>query len=390
MLFLFPVFVYSAYFITLINLLIHVLLRGLWIGAIGLRSVSGEIDYQKLRLQPRFGHFLRKRTPSFDNYIYALEEAASLMFAFTFLLIMMLGSAFLFLGFVALALGLVSNFVTITVVKQVLLVAVLVPSILFGFLYFLDFILLGRIKRSRFFGRWYYPVYRVLGILTLAFTYRPIYYNFIDNTTGRRALRLALPYLLLLFFAMSISYDGYGFWVGDYDRTAERSDLYERYLYSDYYDDIRDKAQEFDVISIPAQRIAGSVLPVFLEYLPDYDAVIRMKCPDLPESELFVIQSDLYSDKPAPEDWGSIQERITCLQSPFELLLNGKSVDLSQGLLTQKADSRARGIQHFLPIDSLPPGLHTLELRIYERARRGKAADTIRLNERIFVPFYRE
>jgi len=37
--------IYPALTILLIVLLVHVILRGLWIGALGLRYVSGEINY---------------------------------------------------------------------------------------------------------------------------------------------------------------------------------------------------------------------------------------------------------------------------------------------------------------------------------------------------------
>ena len=40
--------------IFIANLLIHILVRGLWIGAIGLRYVSGDIDYDKLKYNERF------------------------------------------------------------------------------------------------------------------------------------------------------------------------------------------------------------------------------------------------------------------------------------------------------------------------------------------------
>lgn len=389
-LFLFPFFVFLAYGITLVNLLIHVLLRGLWIGAVGLRSVSGEIEYQKLGLQSRFLNFLRRRTPSFDNYIFLLEEAASLMFAFTFLLIMMLGSVFLYLGFIAIVFGLITNFMPYSTGRDILVLGLIVPLLLFGLVYFLDFILLGRIKRNRFFARWYYPVYRMMGFVTLAFIYRPIYYNFIDNRAGRRALRLAIPYLFLLFFITSIRYDGAGYWVGDYTSAAERNDLFQYYLHANYYDDQRDKERDFANISIPSQLIAGPVLPVFLEYQPRYDEVIRMRCPDLTEDELFTVRSNLFSAAPDPAEMGPLRERIACLQSALELRLDDEPLDLDQGLLAKMPGSEARGIQHFISIDTLATGLHTLELRIYSKKRRRSAPDTIQLSKRIFVPFYRE
>jgi len=52
------IFIFSAlsasWFTLTMNLLIHVVLRGLWIAAIGLRYVSGDIDYEALNYSPKF------------------------------------------------------------------------------------------------------------------------------------------------------------------------------------------------------------------------------------------------------------------------------------------------------------------------------------------------
>ena len=73
--------------ILIFNLLLHVLLRGIWIGALGLRYVSGEIDFDQLKFTDKFDQFLRKRIVSFDSYIEKLEKICSVVFAFTFLII---------------------------------------------------------------------------------------------------------------------------------------------------------------------------------------------------------------------------------------------------------------------------------------------------------------
>ena len=51
----------SIWAIFFINLLIHVILRGLWIGAIGLRYVSHEIDYESLNYSEYFQEHLKKK-----------------------------------------------------------------------------------------------------------------------------------------------------------------------------------------------------------------------------------------------------------------------------------------------------------------------------------------
>ena len=60
--------------ILIFNLLLHVILRGLWIGALGLRYVSGDIDYDQLNYSRKFNKYLRKKVGSFDKYIANLEN----------------------------------------------------------------------------------------------------------------------------------------------------------------------------------------------------------------------------------------------------------------------------------------------------------------------------
>ena len=80
-------FLLVACMILLFNLLLHVTLRGLWIGALGLRYVSGDIEFDELRYSQRFIKYLKKRIPSFDKYIANMENYCSILFAVSFLLI---------------------------------------------------------------------------------------------------------------------------------------------------------------------------------------------------------------------------------------------------------------------------------------------------------------
>lgn len=55
----FAFIVHGFIIIFITNLLIHVFIRGLWIGAIGLRYVSGDIDYDKLNYSQRFTKYFK-------------------------------------------------------------------------------------------------------------------------------------------------------------------------------------------------------------------------------------------------------------------------------------------------------------------------------------------
>ncbi len=57
----------GGYIIFMTNFIMHILGRGFWIGAIGLRYVSGETDYASLKYSQRFERYLEKRVGRFDD-----------------------------------------------------------------------------------------------------------------------------------------------------------------------------------------------------------------------------------------------------------------------------------------------------------------------------------
>lgn len=69
----------TGWLIFFINLIVHVILRGLWIGTIGLRYVSSEIDYDNMKYADRFTNFLKYKVGSYDNFIERLEKFCSVL-----------------------------------------------------------------------------------------------------------------------------------------------------------------------------------------------------------------------------------------------------------------------------------------------------------------------
>ena len=166
-----------SWYILTINLVIHVILRGLWIGAIGLRYVSGDIDYEKLNYSPRFEKHLRKRVGSFDKYVASLEKYCSIVFAVTFLLVFYI-LGLLVLAFVFTFLGLWIDSGSTSDVQRYWIAIPLVIFLGLGtVITFIDFATQGWLKRKKWISWWYYPIYWIFKYLTLSFLYRPIVYN---------------------------------------------------------------------------------------------------------------------------------------------------------------------------------------------------------------------
>ena len=190
----------AAWLVFFTNLLVHVILRGLWIGAIGLRYVSGEIDYDKLKYSDFFTNYFKRKVGGFDDYIEGLEKICSSIFAYTFLLFFIFLSFAFFLIFWILLSSILnyffgpdSSYFTISIIVNTL----------FGFLaffVFIDFITLGLLKKieGKTYSKFYGYIYRFYSFITLSFIYRPLLYNFLDTKYTRRLFWFSIPYLLLL------------------------------------------------------------------------------------------------------------------------------------------------------------------------------------------------
>ena len=190
--------VYTAILILIFNLIIHVILRSLWIGALGLRYVSGEVEIDNLNYSERFTNYLNKKIGSFDNYIEKLEKLCSIIFAISFLLIFYVVAISLLLYL----LNFIGSFHTdnASILLKMLIYASYILIFVGVVLTFFDYITQGLLKKNKWIATLYFPFYWVFSYLTLSFLYRPLYYNLIDNKFGRRVSFLLLPFYFSVLF----------------------------------------------------------------------------------------------------------------------------------------------------------------------------------------------
>lgn len=269
---------YIGILIFIICLLCHVFLRGLWIGAIGLRYVSGEIDYDNLKYNERFKSYLIKKVGSFDDFILRLEKIASSIFAFTYLLFFSLLSFFMFIIITGL-LGRYLFEIFGTELSNLSYKMILLTILIFGGIVALDFLTLGLLKRIKY--RWftaiYFPIYIFITYLTLSFIWRPLLYNFVDHKYTKWIAACTVPLLVGLVVFMESYYNKLSFYpIDNYEIALFESIYYKehsRFSFSpEFYDDLREKEKEknkYSVIklfSIPKYKISESILDVFVKY----------------------------------------------------------------------------------------------------------------------------
>jgi len=268
-------FITIAWRIFFFNLLIHVIARGMWIGAIGLRYVSSEIDYEFLDYAPRFENFLQKKVGDFDDYIEKLERFSSVVFAYTFLLFFIFLSLVLFF----VEIGFVFSFLE---QKDAGLAGIFIIFILLiAFIAFIDFISMGGLKRIREknISIVYFVIYRIISFLTLSFLYRPLLYNFWDEKYTRRLFVLSIPYIFLLSIFPKLESEAYPYFP-IYNHGHIQSDIARQYSYgSEFYDDERTlvqeqkkgifrKNKEIKVVSLPSIEMSGNYGRFFLRSYP--------------------------------------------------------------------------------------------------------------------------
>lgn len=195
-----------GWFIFFINLLIHVILRGMWIGAIGLRYVSGEIDYEKLNYSEYFTKYLKNKVGTYDDFIERLEKICSVLFAYTFLLFLLFMSLILFGAFLGFILISIAKIFGESEMTESIITIVVVGYQFLGLLVFIDFISLGGFKRIKdpTISRIYSWIYRFFSTITLSFLYRPLLYNFIDHKYTRRLFFLSIPYILVIVLSWAL------------------------------------------------------------------------------------------------------------------------------------------------------------------------------------------
>ncbi|MDX1408860.1 MAG: hypothetical protein R3330_12020, partial [Saprospiraceae bacterium] len=367
----------GSWFFLIANLILHVVLRGFWISAIGVRYVSGDIDFDRLRLAPKFDRYLRRRIPSFDDFIERLEKVCSVVFAFTFLII-----------FILLACGM---FIVLIAAFDELLTSLLKPHVspgfyeavdqginiilvLTGLIYFIDFVTLGWIKRRRWLARVYYPFYRFYSLVTLSFLYRPLYYNLIDDKFGRRVALLLIPYMIVVGVIASVQTEGHLYF--STDETA--------FLSKTHYAESLEKHDVLSYASIPSRYVENGFLEVFIPYTFNDNRVVDTLCPGIVAGKKLGVNSSAIKFSGPSKNVTSADSLLLCVSQVSRIHVNDSLVICSPYFYTHPNQGEY-GLLHVLDVSYLPRGKHQL---LVEKQRF--RSDTLRWLKHASFPFWVE
>ena len=368
----------GAWYVLIINLILHVLLRGLWISTIGLRYVSGDIDFNKLNTSPKFDRFLRTKIVSFDLYIQQLEKLCSSVFGFTFLIIFILISGGLYVvGIFILAITMqwiVTRFGDLWVL---VIVPFLLLYLLGGLVYFFDFITLGWIKQIKRFARFYYPIYRFFSVITLAFIYRPIYYNLLDNKYGRNIVLFLIPYLIGFTLIASLNVNSHAYLPGN--RTLQS-------ISNNFYDDTVEDRSSYSA-SISSKFVKNGFVQLFLPYVArNDDQVIKAICPNLKPAKTGIF---FFSNNDPLRNNMNADLALDCHSQRFKIYVNDTLLNNLKYRFYEHPTRKNLGLITVLDLGYLARGEHAIKVNV-KIHQNNNENDSLFFRESVVIPFWKE
>lgn len=373
----------TAYLSLLLCLIAHVTLRGLWIAAVGLRSISGDIEYDQLPYQPRFTDRLRRRMGTFDDYIGRLERNCSVIFSLAFLIFFCFLSIITW-SIVAVALQELSLWVTggqyqgRGILGGAGIASMLV--LILGLIYLFDFVTLGLIKRSRWLAKPYYYIYVFMGWVTLARFYRPLYYNLIDNRFGRK-IAIALPFIIFLILVgvsvVQVKYDYFPYNVGNGTVWQD---------HNNYDDENPNLFDQMWRMSLGSRYAKDNYVEAFIPYRPIYhNPRLKLVDPELEVSQYTGTKlNGAFSIGQRSNPDADFDRSLAAFAACYRFYLNDSLLTKASPLFHYHPERRQAGIAYMIPVHDLPSGRHALLLqsRIIE-------SDTLKWTEGRTIYFYK-
>lgn len=346
-----------------IFLVVHLMLRGFWIGTIGLRSVQSNIDLKEFHYSDFFTTKLEKNMVSLDKMVVRLDEVCSVIFSFAFLIISILLSFGLFFCFFGL-LGLMFNSVAELLPESFHTLytffagGIMSLVLLSGLVYMIDYFTLGFFKKFKRFARVYYPFYRLYHYVTLAGLSKSIYYYMIGKFSKKKIRILYLVIAGILSIMFLFEFDQYQYFPKSSGKAL---------MSSNCYDDQRGDGHIVSA-SIPSRVIHGEFLELFIRYKPEDNKLIKLACTQFEplkkdginwrlEARVkdgnFVITNPDYTNEQS-------EEMLQCLSTIFEVKLNDSVYSEINYHFYEHPDQKQKGLFAAISTEAFVKGENNL------------------------------
>jgi len=357
-----PMLVAIAYVLAC-GFVAHLAVRAYWVGLVGLKSVypNGVRWDRTPTLGPHQRERLQHTWKPIDHSIARSDRLASILFSANLLGGLALGwigllatLIFIVAGLIGAAVGEPNRYVQLGIggFFNLLLASVVLLWIFDAQLGSRS----ARLQQSRLYRAWLVLLSLPVRFLFPERLLAPLRLTLQSNTWPRSfgALFLALvlfaPWIGAQYFQRSIGFDPF-----ETQRFITTADIAQGARSSHYETQRLPRNRRRGEPVIPAPVIESGWLPLFLPYQPlRDDALIALRCGE----RVAALAADTTADEAATAAGAA----TACLVELWEVRLNGKAVDLTRFLPTERADLGFRGIAGYIDLRAEPPGPQQLDV----------------------------
>ena len=352
------------------GLILHLFFRGIWIGLVGLSYVfpSG-IKNENLDYQGKFKNRINA-IPDFTDQIIRLEKISSSIFSISYFLFMSILGAY--------------SFVVISIIIPVYFFLYLGPYgiedlannpslahtgnsftigvLCLGLIYMFEFLSLGLLKKWRFAAKIYYPLYRVVSVLTFSHLYRNIYYILISNFKKWKVAAFILGFITITFFLV-----GFNANTSSSSRKLSQLEFYggtEGTFHSSSAYENLDGGSSYQRASIQSDIVKEDVLRLFITHYSYYDDSVKVLC----------------DYKEMLSSYSTDSLKLECLSQFYMVSVDDSTYSDIDWRFHLHQVNKHRGIIAYLDISQLERGNHIVEINHKNWPRK-------RYQQ---IPFYKE
>ena len=377
---------------------LHFLLRGFWVGLIGLSSAfKGGIDWQRIEVQPLERSFYQSIGIGIPSLTAQVDRICSSLFSILFSIIIIFFSIGLLLFLVALPISLLISFVfpdlhvanLFIVVFLVALAGVLLPRSLAlwlcrGMKKDPDWASQHPATLQRGYRLYGFTHYALLGfllspiMLTFLSSFRKRVINVVQTVimTGLVAVIL----LNLFFMRGDIGLNSFVYFP---DPALETG------MDPMHYDALRPPNAYFQKPTIQSDMIRDPFVRLFIPFRPRVDNPrVAEICPDLAG---FRADGIVLAFEDSVGDEASRRAALDCLAGFYTIELNGRAIQ-PEFLFTSHAPSNVKGILTYVPVGALPSGQHLLKITkvaLPSKAEEEEAKEGEGSRRVSYIPFWK-
>ena len=384
-----PIIIYVLFvsnYVLVISLIIYLIMRGFWVAVIGLSSVFPKgINVKKLNYSDFYKSKLEKY--DIDHYSIIIDKICSSIFSISFIIIMFIISlTFFFTTIIILLLivdkidVMIDNYIINSKIPSRILGSLIIIYFFLGFIHFMDFILLGPLKKIKWnlFTRYYSKIIKFYSIITLTRFYEILFYTFISRLKKRYIFLFIICLVFLVNFWSNWKF--YNFQL--FTEYVDTKKMFSFYKYEDKYEKhLQLSNQKFASnynIMIQSGVITDSFIELHIPYNPQLNYSIINECEGMKGEKI------------------SNDQILNCIDDIYIILLDGINVGELEWVFESHSYIERKGFFTVIDLSDLNKGRHNL---IIHSNQKYSLRDKFNIGEGLFaaernlrfekeIPFY--